>query len=143
MNIARMGGLMVRLRIPPKFVKYALLIQSIPGKELLRILWLSLLRYMVFILQFILLLVTFNVNIPFVACFWVLTIFYLVMALAPTIGFTELPIRSLAGVELLSNFSNNMLGIQVASLTIWLINLVVPAIVGSMMIFGIKIMKDR
>ena len=65
------------------------------------------------------------------------------MALAPTIGFTELPIRAAASVELLNLFSSNVIGIQAASLGIWLINLVVPAVAGSILIFGIKIMKEK
>jgi hypothetical protein len=124
-------------------VKYLSLLSSFSRKQLLRIMFLSFLRYMVFILQYILLLKLMQVNIAWGTCFWVLTIFYLAMTLAPTIGFTELPVRAAASVTLFQLFSNNILGIQAASLGIWLINLVLPAIIGSILIFGIKIMKER
>lgn len=126
-----------------KLNKYLQLLNSFNRKQLLRILFLSFLRYMVFILQYLLLLKVMQVDIANFACFWLLSVFYLVMAIAPTIGFTELPVRAAASVELLQLYSTNIIGIQAASLGIWLINLVIPAIAGSLLIFGIKIMKEK
>lgn len=126
-----------------KIVKYLLSLQQFARKDLLRILFLSFLRYLVFILQYILLLQILNVNIPAEICFGLLTIFYLLLAMAPTIGFTELPVRAAASIEILQLYSSNILGIQAASFGIWMINLVVPAIIGSILIFTIKIIKDN
>ncbi len=140
-------GLLVRLlkkiKSLRKLAAHIVLLDTFSGKQLLRILFLSFLRYMVFILQFVLLLQIMQVQISFLTCFRLLTVFYLVMAIAPTIGFTELPIRVAASLEILQLYSNNFLGIQAASLGIWIINLVIPAIVGSLLILGIKILKDK
>ena len=126
-----------------KLAAHIVLLNTFSRKQLLRILFLSFLRYMVFILQFVLLLQIMQVDVSFFTCFRLLTVFYLVMAIAPTIGFTELPIRAAASLEILQSYSNNLIGIQAASLGIWIINLVVPAIIGSLLILGIKILKDR
>jgi uncharacterized membrane protein YbhN (UPF0104 family) len=132
-------------RIPylKKFVSHIILLNTFSRKQLLRILFLSFLRYTVFILQYILLLQAMQVQISFFTCYWLLTIFYLVMAMAPTIGFTELPIRAAASLQILQLFSNNLIGIQAASLGIWIINLVVPAVIGSLLILRIKIIKEK
>jgi uncharacterized membrane protein YbhN (UPF0104 family) len=132
-------------RIPylKKFVSHIILLNTFSRKQLLRILFLSFLRYTVFILQYILFLQAMQVQISFFTCYWLLTIFYLVMAMAPTIGFTELPIRAAASLQILQLFSNNLIGIQAASLGIWIINLVVPAVVGSLLILRIKIIKEK
>lgn len=126
-----------------KFVIHLKLLSCFSRKQLLRILFLSFLRYMVFILQYVLLLHVMQVEISFFTCFRLLTVFYLIMAMAPTIGFTELPLRAAAGVQVLQLYSNNVIGIQAASLGIWIINLVLPAIAGSLLILGIKILKER
>lgn len=84
-----------------------------------------------------------KVEIPMVLCFWLLTVFYLLITIAPTIGFAELPLRAAASVELLKIYSTNVVGIQAASLSIWIINLVLPAVIGSILILGLKIIKDR
>ncbi len=135
--------LLGRIRFLKGVMKYIDVVDIFSGKQLLRILFLSFFRYMIFILQYVLLLQVMGVNIAFVLCFWVLTIFYLTMALLPTAGFIELPVRATASVKLLSVYSSNILGIQAATFGIWLINLVIPAIIGSLLIFGIKIMKER
>ena len=126
-----------------KFVIHLTLLNSFSRKQLLRILFLSFLRYMVFILQYVVLLHVMQVEINFLTCFRLLTVFYLIIAMAPTIGFTELPLRAAAGVQVLQLYSNNLVGIQAASLGIWIINLVLPAIAGSLLILGIKILKKR
>ncbi len=135
--------LLMRIKKLKRFTDHILLLNSFSRKQLLRILFLSFLRYLVFILQYVLLLKVLQVHINISACFWLLSIFYLVMAVAPTIGFTELPIRAAASVEILQLYSSNIIGIQAASLGIWLINLVIPAIAGSLLILGIKIMKEK
>lgn len=136
-------AIMERLPLLQKFVRHIKVLDVFSGKQLLRILLLSFSRYTVFILQYILLLNLMEVEVSIILCFWLLTIFYLVMAIAPTIGFIELPVRAAASVELFKLYSSNILGIQAAALGIWLINLVIPAIIGSLLIFGIKILKER
>jgi hypothetical protein len=126
-----------------KPLKYVRLLDQFSGKQLLRILFLSLIRYMAFILQYMLLLSVMEVEISYLLSFWLLTIFYLIMVMAPTIGFTELPLRATASVEIFKLYSPNILGIQAAALGIWLINLVLPAIIGSILILGIKITKEN
>ncbi len=110
-------------------------------KILLRILLYSLLRYLVFILQYIFLLHVLQVEIDGMLCFGLLAVFYLVMAILPTIGFTELPVRATTSVLILGLFSENVLGIQTAALGIWLINLVIPSIIGGFYFLGTKIYK--
>lgn len=134
--------LLERVKILSKALKYVKLLEQFSKKQLLRILSLSVLRYMVFILQYMLLMDVMGVEISYQLSFWLLSIFYLLMAIAPTIGFAELPIRATASVELFKLFSNNVVGIQAAALAIFIINLVIPAIIGSILIIGIKITKE-
>ena len=135
--------LMEKVKFLARPLKYVRLLDQFSSTQLLRILFLSLLRYMAFILQYMLLLNLMDVGIGYSLCFWLLTIFYLVMAVAPSIGFTELPLRATATVEIFKLYSSNILGIQAAALGIWLINLVLPAIIGSLLILGKKITKEN
>ena len=136
-------GLISRIRILKSVVKYIEVVDSFSGKQLLRLLFFSLFRYMIFILQYVMLLRVMDVNISLFLSFWLITIFYLTMVMLPTVGFIELPVRAMTSVKLLSVYSSNIIGIQAAAFGIWLINLVIPAIIGSLLIFGIKIMKER
>lgn len=126
-----------------KAVKHVTVLDEFSARELLKLLLLSLLRYLVFVLQYILLLQVMQVNIEWGLSFWLITVFYLVMAVAPTIGFLELPVRAKASMELMKLYSTNTLGIETAALSIWLINLVLPALIGSLLILSIKIVKEK
>lgn len=132
-----------KLKFLKALLKHIAVLDEFSGKQLLRILSLSASRYLVFILQYILLLQLMEVRIPFNLLFLLLSLFYMIMVIAPTIGFTELPVRATLSVMLLGKFSTNIIGIQAAALGIWLINLVAPAIIGSLLILGIKIMKEK
>ncbi len=135
--------LMEKLPALNKLVRHISVLDDFTGKQLLRLMGLSLLRYLVFVLQYVLLLQVMQVGIGYALSFWLITVFYLVMAVAPTIGFLELPVRVKASLQLMQLFSTNTLGIQTAALAIWLINLVLPAVMGSTLILGTKIIKDK
>jgi hypothetical protein len=140
-------GWLVRLmeKVPAfnKVVRHITVLDEFEGKQLVQLLSLSLLRYLVFVLQYVLLLQVMDAGIGGWLSFWLISVFYLVMAVAPTIGFLELPIRAKASVEIMQLFSSNTLGIQTAALGIWCINLVIPALIGSILILGIKIVKEK
>ncbi len=143
LRVSLLVNLLSRIPFMKNFTAHIILLNTFSRKQLLRILFLSFLRYMVFILQYVLLLKVLQVDIPFFTCLMLLTVFYLVMAIAPTIGFTELPLRVAAGLGILQLYSSNSVGIQAASLGIWLINLALPAVTGSLLILGLKIMKEK
>jgi hypothetical protein len=136
-------GFLQRFSFFKKIVPHLKLLRSFSPKHLLTIQFLSIIRYVVFILQYIFLLKAMQVNIGFMDCFWTLTLFYLLMAVAPTIGFTELPIRATASLQLLQTYSANVIGIQAAALGIFLVNLILPAIIGSFLILSVKIVNDN
>jgi hypothetical protein len=136
-------SILCRISLFQKINSYILFVNSYSSKVLLRILFYSLSRYLIFILQYIFLLKVMHVDIDFMLCFWLLAVFYLMLAIVPTIGFTELPVRATASVLLLGIFSANTLGIQAATFGIWLINLVIPSLIGSVFILGTKIIKEK
>ncbi len=142
----RIGWLVRLMEKVPAFsraVRHITVLDEFEGKQLVQLLSLSLLRYLVFVLQYVLLLQVMQVGIGGWLSFWLISVFYLVMAVAPTIGFLELPIRARASVEIMQLYSSNTLGIQTAALGIWCINLVLPALIGSILILGIKIVKEK
>ena len=140
-------GWLVRMmeKVPAlqKVVTHIRVLDEFDNIQLIRIFSLSFCRYMVFVLQYLLLLQVMQVELGWVTGFWLIAVFYLLMAVAPTIGFIELPVRVSACWALLKYFTSNEIGVSAAALGIWLINLVVPAIIGSLLILSIKIVKVK
>lgn len=130
----------------PFVAKYAYFIQKLgefEWPELLKVLCLSLLRYSVFIIQYVLLLQVFEVDISLWNACQLTFVMFLILAVVPTIALAELGLRGQVGLLLFGLFSNNSLGILLTASGIWIINLVVPALAGSLFILGKKFFRNK
>lgn len=130
----------------PFVSKYSFFIQKLEDfkwQELLKVLLISALRYIVFAIQYLLLLPVFSVGIEMVTAFWLITVMFLVLAVIPTIALAELGVRGKISLFLFGVFSSNSLGIVFTASAIWLINLVVPALAGSLFVIGIKLFRNK
>lgn len=139
----RIGWLVQLIERQPrleKWLKPIRVLETLDAKLLWRLLWLSVLRYFVFMVQYLMMLWLLDVQVPVVLGFWLLALFYLVMAIAPTFGFVELPVR-ISASWLIFSFTGNELGVGAAAFAIWIVNLVVPAIIGSLLILRVRIWK--
>ena len=125
-----------------RYVQYISVLEEFTPKLLLRLLYLSFFRYLVFVIQYIFLLQVLHVEIPWIAAFWIISILFLVMAIVPSFAIADLGIRGKFSTELLSFYSTNVVGIIGATFGIWFINLFIPALLGSLFILSIKIFKD-
>lgn len=122
--------------------RYAWLFRTLEGFNatlLLQLLSLSALRFFVFIMQYYLLFRLFDVNVAWGQALWAVSVSFLVMAIIPTIAlFTDLSLRGEVSLKLLGLFSSNQLGITWTLVSIWFINLIIPALTGSLLILGVK-----
>jgi len=118
-------------------------LKDIDATLLLKLLSLSATRYIVFVVQYFLLFRLFKVDIAWWQCFWAVSVVFLVLAIIPTFAIAELGLRGRVSLKLIGLFNTNGLGISIATVTIWIINLVLPAIAGSLLILSVKIFKNR
>jgi hypothetical protein len=119
-------------------------LENFDATILVKILFLSFGRYLVFIIQYLLVFPVFGVLLSPVQVLGGVSVVFLVMAVLPTFTFlTELGLRWGTSVKVLDLFSSNTIGIFAASFAIWLINLIVPALIGSLLILSIKLFKRK
>ncbi len=130
----------------PGVKKYAWLIndlEKVNATLLLQLLSLSFLRYLIFGIQYFLLFRFFAIEVNAWQGFWAMAVVFFVMALIPTIALFEIVQKVYVAKEIFAIFTVNTLGIGLVTTTIWSINLVLPAAVGSLLILGIKIYKKQ
>ncbi len=113
-------------------------LEEFHASMLLKLLLLSLLRFTVFILQYYLLFVLFDVHLSGWQVFWTISVSFLVMAIIPTIAIAELAQRGKVVTAIVGLYSANELGMTFATGGIWFINLIMPAIIGSMLILRMR-----
>ena len=143
----RLAGLIKLIEKIPrieKFVANIRVLESFNATILLRILSLSIVRYGIFIIQYYLLFDVFNVPLTITQVMGAVSVVFLVLSIVPTIAIiTELGVRWKTSIEVVQLFTGNITGILAASLAIWIINLVIPALIGSLLILGLKIFSNR
>ncbi|MGZ8554218.1 MAG: lysylphosphatidylglycerol synthase transmembrane domain-containing protein [Chitinophagaceae bacterium] len=138
----RLSGLVSWIDRLPGSKRWAWLIETLEDFNatlLLRLLSLSALRFIVFIIQYYLLFQLFDVHVSLWQSWWAVSVSFLIMAVIPTIAlFTDLGLRGKVSLMLLGMFSSNNLGIGLTAVSIWFINLIIPALAGSLLILSIK-----
>jgi uncharacterized membrane protein YbhN (UPF0104 family) len=127
-----------------KYQGYVKVLENFDATILLRILFLSFGRYLVFIAQYGLIFPVFGVLLSVGQLWGSVSVVFLVMAIIPTFTFlTELGLRWETSIQVLELFSANTIGIFAGSFGIWLVNLIVPALIGSLLMLSIKLFKNK
>jgi MFS family permease len=134
--------LMEKLPKSERFVKYINVLETFDAKILLRLLSLSLFRYLVFVLQYIFMLQLMQVEPNWWQGFWLITVLFWIMAIIPSFAIAELGIRGTVAKTLFA-YSSNTIGILAVTFGIWFVNLFIPALIGSLLILGIKFKKEK
>jgi hypothetical protein len=141
----RLGWLVKLLQKLPytgRFIKYINILETFDAKILLRLLSISLFRYIVFVLQYIFILQLLQVEQNVWTGFWIITVMFWILAIIPSFAIADLGIRGTVAKTLFS-YSINTLGILTATFGIWFVNLFIPALIGSLLILGIKIKRKH
>ncbi len=130
----------------PYIRKYQFFIEKMETfhyKDLTRILLLSLLRYVVFVVQYVLMLKIFGVDASWPILLCLVSVLFMLMAMIPTIALAELGIRGKLSLELFGLVTTQQLSILAASAGIWIVNLIVPAIIGTVLLLGLRLFKQK
>jgi hypothetical protein len=130
-------------KTPPfhKYYHYIQAIGEIQYQELLKLLFLSALRYSVFMGQYILVFHFFEAEISTTGLWAATAVMFYLLAIIPTIALAELGIRGQISIFVFGLLSQNQVEILVAAATIWLINIIFPAIAGSFMLLSVRLFK--
>jgi uncharacterized membrane protein YbhN (UPF0104 family) len=111
-------------------------------KDVFIIFTVSLLRYGVFLFQYFLVLRAFHIIIDLPTASVLIAIIFLITSVVPTFALTEIATRGATAVYIFSCISNDTNAIVTASLVVWLINLALPALIGSAFIWQLKFFKQ-
>ncbi len=133
--------LLGRFKWTRRYNIYAQLLKRFSRKQLFNILFISAMRFVVFTAQYLLLLWWMNVDIPLAAGFCFSGLFFWLMAIIPTIALTELGARGEVSLYLFHHFSTNTIGILAATMGLWLLNLIIPSVIGSLLLLRMRLLR--
>ena len=126
-----------------KFSEYLSVLKLYKPKIFLSVLMLSLLRYVVFVHQYYLLQKIFFPETPYFLAIGLISIIYFALAIIPMFALSEIGVRSSVAVFYLSSVISSPVAITLATLSIWLINIVLPALIGSVLFLFVRFSGGR
>jgi len=148
MNVSFLTNLL-RSIIPRRWRKiksYVRVFSRFRRQILWQILSMSMARYIVFSFQYLLLMRLFGISIPIFDMLMLISVIWFVMTAIPSFALAELGIRSSVAVAVFSLYygaafpeAGNTLGIVAASSLLWIINIALPAVMGSVFINRLKL----
>ncbi len=124
-----------------RFAIYGRLLNRVTTAQQMKILGISMLRFAVFSAQYLFLLRWMNVDIPPAEGFCMSALFFWMMAVIPSVALTELGVRGSVSLYIFHHFSANTTGIIAATAGIWMLNLIIPSIAGSILILRMRLLR--
>jgi hypothetical protein len=141
LNTSVLSLLLSRIKILNKYEKYNSVFSFYSAEELAKVLLFSVARYVVFTTQYFILLHVFGVVINYTDALVLIMTMLFVISVIPTIAITEIGVRGSIALFLFGLISSNTVGILSATFVMWIINLLLPALIGTAFIFTLKFFR--
>lgn len=106
---------------------------------MIQLLFFSAIRYLVFSVQYFLLLKITGMDADSFRIFCAIAVSFMLMSSIPMISFIEVAVRAAIAVMVFGQFQQNSLQLITASTLLWIINLVIPSVIGYVFLFREKI----
>lgn len=116
-------------------------IESYSFMSLLNALVLAYTRYLVYAIQFVLVLYVFEVYIPFETALASVAMIFLLQTFVPSVAAFDIGVRGNVALFMLGFFTDNEAQVLGASICVWFVNLVIPALIGYVIIVFRKFVK--
>lgn len=137
-NIKWLNGILLSMKFTRKYKKFYALLARYKKKELLRILLLSLARYTIFSAQYFIVFLWLIPGIKLVDVCMLINILFFVQSFLPSLDLLDIGTKSLTGVFFFGYVTNQNAAVVACIASIWLINIIIPAILGSYFVFKLN-----
>jgi hypothetical protein len=125
-----------------KLRRYLAVYSIYTERDLGGVLFLSLIRYLVFSSQLVLMLLFFAVPVDVLTVLPSIFLIFLVQTVVPTTALSELAVRGAASVTFLEVSDGYTASVLAASYSIWLLNIILPSIAGAFVLLFIRLSRS-
>jgi len=124
-----------------RFQTYSRLIKRFTAADQAKVLAFSMFRFLVFTVQYLLLLQWMGIPMLSPEGFFTALLYFWSIAVIPSIAFTEIGVRGQVSLFLFQPYTSNSIGVLTATVVLWCINLILPAIIGSILLLRVRLLK--
>lgn len=126
------------IRFLRKYHRFFDIMGNYKADELVNIIWFCLARFFVFTFQYYLVIHLLIPNIPLLQLSLLMFVFFFIVSAIPSLDLLDIGVRSFTAGTLFSYMTHQTAAIVVAVSLIYIINLIIPAILGSVFVFKLK-----
>ncbi|TCC93269.1 hypothetical protein EZ428_00405 [Pedobacter frigiditerrae] len=137
-NIRWLNGILLSIRFTRKYKKFYSILARYKKRELLRILLFCLARYLVFSTQYYIMFEWLIPELHILDVMMLVSILFFVQSSLPSLDLFDVGIRSFTASYFFGFVTSNIVAVIAVTASIWLINLIIPAILGSYFVFKLK-----
>lgn len=137
-NVQWVDYLVGRFRFLQKIRPFFTILEDFTAQELFHVLMLSLARFAIFTSQYILLMIVFLPEMPFLSMVLMIFILFFVQSAVPSLDIFDFSVRSFVASNLYSYITTQDIAVMAIVSCIWFVNLILPAIVGSVFVFNVN-----
>jgi len=141
LNVSVLGKLPGKIKWMKSWVRYLEVFGYYSTLELVQVIGLAFLRYLIFTTQFYLLLELFDVSVSYPVALLMISMTFYVMSFVPTILLTEIGVRGAVATYFFGLVNDHLPSVINATMSLWLINLVIPALAGAVFVFMFNLEK--
>ncbi|HEY9002533.1 MAG TPA: lysylphosphatidylglycerol synthase domain-containing protein [Mucilaginibacter sp.] len=137
-NIRWIVHLLDRIRFLQKYRRFFDIMGRYSPHELLTVIGYSLARFFVFSFQYYLVIHLLLPELPFFQMMMTVIVFIFIQSAMPSLDLLDIGVRSFTAAHLFSYITNQQLAIIAAVSSIWLVNLIIPAALGSVFVLKLR-----
>lgn len=137
-NIKWLNGVLLAIKFTRKYKKFYAVLARYKKSELLAILLFCLARYFVFSLQYFIMLMWLIPQIHSLDVVMLVCILFFVQSSLPSLDLLDIGIRSATALFFFKYVTTNNTAVVACIASIWLINIIIPAILGAYFVFKLN-----
>ncbi|MCX2576029.1 lysylphosphatidylglycerol synthase domain-containing protein [Pedobacter sandarakinus] len=137
-NIKWLNGMLLSFKFTRKYKKFYHILARYRKSELLRIMLFSLGRYVVFSSQYFILFIWLIPGLHGIDIVMMISLLFLIQSALPSLDLFDVGVRSITAVELFKHITNQHVAVIACTASIWLINIIIPAILGTYFVFKLN-----
>lgn len=118
---------------------FLIILKSYSNVEIGQVFALSIARYLIFSIQFLIILLIFQIELPIEVLMMIIFLVFFVKTIIPSISFiSDLGIRSMTSLYLFDFYKINPSIVIASTFTLWFINILLPVLIGTFVFLRLK-----
>ena len=137
-NIQWMVSLLNRIKFLHKYHRFFDIMGTYKTAQLLNIMWFCLARFVTFTFQYYLIIHLLIPQIPLYQLSLLMFVFFFIQSAIPSLDLIDIGVRSITADRLFSYVTDQHIAVVVAFSIIYITNMIIPAVLGSIFVFKLK-----